>query len=395
MSVAWQWRVPGCQRVRQLAMLLVFGAAAVAGETCDERLAQGNAQAALGEFRRAAVFYQAAFGAASGTFDAQLQAWYLLAYCHERLGECGIAAEHYERLTSAYAAAHGTSEWVRRAWLGLGNCRLRLGHWQEAQTAFLQAERSLDDDIGRQARFARASSFSRPENPQADLAQAAALFEQILQQDPRHAAAAYGLAECRRRTGDVEGALAAYRRVRETDPAGLWGAAAQTMLGTLHQQRGETTEARNQYAQVLSNALFANTVLGENARTNILALAGQLPGRTSVTSSAGTVRAAVSPVAEAVVLPTSTPRSSDRWELRATGLEQRGGVSIFAGPVRVTTHSAIITCATADLRANGSILSCNGDVRIEQDRQPVRLAVDHLVLRIPQQGVALRINKPE
>lgn len=362
-----------------LGMAAALGAAADDGMTCEQWTARGNEWAALGEPRSALACYVAAFGAAGESFESQLAALCLRALAHERLGEWATAEAVYRRITEAYDAAHGASPWVRRAWLGRGRAHARAEEWQTAEAALRRvAETPSGDSTRLEGILALAGVLADARNPGADFEQAARLYGAVLQAEPQRAEAAFGLAECYRAMGAHEEARRAYERAAAADPHGLWGGAAQAMAAALDEQRGDTARARERYTQLKAHRVRGLGALGVLAERRLSALERG-------------ARSVVMPPAEPVAPP---PVAADGWRVQAAAMRQEAGVSIFHGPVRVDAGAVVIGCDSATLRADSSLLTCRGRVRVESGAAGWPLPVEELTLRVPPAGIAAEVGVP-
>jgi tetratricopeptide (TPR) repeat protein len=259
------------------------------------------------------------------------------------MGRFEEAAAEYARLIEQ----HPNSEWAMRAENALGDTWSALGEWEKAVECYRNVvQRRSDSPEAIEARLSIANVKGNPFNEGRDFDAAIENYLYVLRKwdpaqrsDRERAPVYFGIGEAFRNLGRFEEAIAYYERSRGADPNGVWGAAAQNMIGNCRMALDQPEAAAQAYMQTT------------NFHPRQKAFASMAGNRLEVLARQGLrVRA-------------------DRAAVRPK--KQGGWVRILTGAVVVSGEDWEVYCSQAEWDSRERTLACRGEVRFS--RQGVTL----------------------
>lgn len=341
-----------------ILLALVPALASLLDQTFAASLGEANSLYVLDRFQEARRVY-AEVADASGA-DAPLAA-FLMGKCSTRLGRHSDAVSAYERVLDHYPG----SEWAARAGIALGDAYVALGKWEEAVAAYRRvAEGFHSFPQQTEARLKMANTLSSPLNDDnADYNAAIENYLYILrhQGDPAQAGidlaqVYFGMGDAFRRMGRYADAIPYFEQCRSIDPAGVWGAAGQNMIGycrlAMKQPMAAAQAFRNTADQYPKQSAF---VLAANTSLDLL------------------------------------ERRGIRAEAERSSVEQKDGrwIRILEGSVTITAEDWSVECRKAQWDPVARVLACFGGVRFQRDGSLLFTAKEIRFTIPPEQPVVL------
>jgi tetratricopeptide (TPR) repeat protein len=315
------------QRIFVFAVVFAaFSSSSFAGD-----LDRANSLYVLDDFDKALQVYQ---GIASGTGDDAVIGAFLVGKCYTRLGQHERAAQAYQQVLNQFPA----TVWAAHAGIALGDAFGALGEWEQAITAYrrvAEAYRGSSESV--QAHLKMASVFANPFNESNnDYDEAISNYQYVLHNRADAVNAEidfgqvyYGMGEAFRNLKRYEDAIAYFQKSRSEDPDGIWGAAAQNMIGNCRvamRQPAAAVEAyRNTATSFRQQQAFVRT-----ANNQIDALQRQ-----------------------------GIQVYSDRAPVR---IERGRFVRALVGSVTVTAPDWAVQCDEAEWDPESRMLTCSGNV---------------------------------
>lgn len=335
------------QRILALVVFLFWWPGLVFPADLDD----ANRSFVLDDFEAALQVYAEI---ASGSGEEAPFAAYLAGKCHDRLGRHQKAASAYQRVMDEYPA----TIWAAHAGNALGDAYAALGEWEKALAAYRAvAENFHGSAQGIRARLNMAGVYNNPFNEgDNDYNAAISNYVYVLQNQDASVAGDidlaqvyFGMGEAFRNLKRYDDAIAYFQKSQAEDADGVWGAAAQYMIGNcrlaLRQNFAAAEAYRNTTVQFRQQPVFvkaANTRLGALERQGVRVEAEQAPVRT----------------------------------------EEGRLVRLLEGSVRITAEDWRVECDRAEWDPQSRTLTCTGKVHFHSNGAFL-FAADELRFRIP------------
>lgn len=267
----WRPRFPRIAD-RRICSVLLMGAAlfAVAMAPADPpTLAAAHRLFVLENYEEALKVYRQVIDSTDNP-PTRAEALYLVGRCHQRLEAWDKAIDAYEQVEVQFPG----TRWQSLALLKKGDCLSQLGSWDKAVRAYNDTlESNEEPQVESQARLNRATILANGEYTGNDLEQAEEDFHYVASNTRDRQSltlANFGLAEVRRRQGDLNGANYYYNQVTNLDSSNVLANSARSLQAEIYDMLGQPQVALEQYQRVAedrNSPQYLKKIAQENSRT--------------------------------------------------------------------------------------------------------------------------------